>query len=162
MPNMKFPDDIDKRILVRIQGDLPLKKRPFDAWAQELGLEPGEFIDRIHALKHQGIVREMKAVLRHRAAGFSAGAMVVWAVPEDSVEETGSEIAKRSSVSHCYERPGFGEYNLFSMIHGKTHDEVEGIITEIASSFTLSRYKVYWSTQELKKSSMEYIRKDQS
>lgn len=158
---MKFPDDIDKKILVRIQGDLPLEKRPFDAWAREIGLEPREFIDRINALKLQGIVREMKAVLRHRAAGFSAGAMVVWAVPDDMIEDTGAEIAGMSAVSHCYVRPGFGEYNLFSMIHGKTRNEVEDIITGIASSLRISRHKVYWSTQELKKSSMEYIREGQ-
>ncbi len=159
---MMITDDIDKKILALIQGDLPLKKRPFDALAQELGIETPEAVDRIRALKREGIVREMKAVLRHRAAGFSAGAMVVWAVPEERLEETGLKIAREGSVSHCYERPGFGEFNLFSMIHGKTKAEVEGAITEIASSLSISTYKVYWSLQELKKSSMEYIREDRT
>jgi siroheme decarboxylase len=157
---MKQLDDIDKKILAHIQGELPLEKRPFDAWANELGMDVPDFIERLKVLKRQGIVREMKAVLRHKTAGFPSNAMVVWSVPDQKIEETGNEIARRDAVSHCYERPGFGEYNIFSMIHGRTDIEVKAVIEEIASSLQISSYKVYWSVRELKKSSMKYVRED--
>lgn len=155
---MKQLDDIDKLILARIQGDVPLEKRPFDTWAEDLGMEARDFIGRLKDLKRRGVVREMKAILHHKTAGFPSNAMVVWSVPEGKIEEIGGEIARREAVSHCYERPGFGGYPIFSMIHGKTDNEVKAAIDEIASSLQISAYKVYWSARELKKSSMEYIR----
>jgi len=153
-------EDIDRKILARVQGDLPLERNPYEKWAAELGLTPAELVGRLKELKSSGVIREVKAVLRHRSAGFSAGAMVAWAVPEALVGEMGRELASRPAVSHCYERPGFGEYRLFSMIHGKTKQEVEAAVQEIAGSLGLKRYKVYWSVTELKKSSMEYFRED--
>ncbi|HQJ10102.1 MAG TPA: Lrp/AsnC family transcriptional regulator [Deltaproteobacteria bacterium] len=157
---MKQLDDIDKKILARIQGDILLENRPFDAWAHELGMEGHEFIERLNFLKSRGIMREMKAILRHKTAGFPSNAMVVWSVPDQKIEEAGNEIARRDAVSHCYERQGFGEYAIFSMIHGRTDTEVEAAIHEIASSLQITAYKVYWSARELKKSSMEYVREE--
>ena len=157
---MKQLDDIDKKILTHIQGDVPLEKRPFDTWAKGLGMESRDLIKRLKELKRREIVRGMKAILRHKIAGFPSNAMVVWSVPEEKIDETGGEIARREAVSHCYERPGFGEYQIFSMIHGKTDQEVKAAIDEIASSLQISGYKVYWSARELKKSSMEYMRED--
>ncbi|HON38451.1 MAG: Lrp/AsnC family transcriptional regulator [Desulfomonilia bacterium] len=155
---MKRVDGIDRKLLWLIQDDLPVEKRPFDAWAQTLGIEPGELISRLELLRRQGVIRSVKAILRHRQTGFSSGAMVVWAVPGDQVDRIGRELACRREVSHCYERPGFGEYNLFSMIHGRTDDEVLRVIGEISSELGIDRYRVYWSLRELKKSSMNYFR----
>jgi siroheme decarboxylase len=155
-------EDMDRKILARVQGDLPLEKDPFRKWAVELGITPGELVERLKALRASGVVREVKAVLRHGRAGFSSGAMVAWAVPGESVDEKGREIAARRAVSHCYERPGFGAYKLFSMIHGKTRQEVEEVVAEIARTLDIREYKVYWSVAELKKSSMEYFREGSS
>lgn len=159
---MKSLDDTECKVIARVQGDLSVGKRLFDPPAKDLGMEPLELIERIKALKGQGIIREVKAVLRHRDAGFSSGAMVAWAVQDERIEEVGNELASRRSVSHCYERPGFGGFTLFSMIHGRSDEEVTGVIEEIAQSLKLDRYKVYRSVRELKKSSMQYAVEDLS
>jgi siroheme decarboxylase len=151
---------MDRKILARVQGDLPLSPNPYEEWARDLGITPAELVEKLKALKAAGVVREVKAVLRHRSAGFPAGAMVAWAVPESSVEETGREIAARRAVSHCYERPGFGAYRLFSMIHGKTKEDVEEAVAEISGALGIREYKIFWSVSELKKSSMEYFREE--
>lgn len=153
-------DDLDKKILARVQLDFPVEKRPFSVLAGELGLESGVIVERLKALKLKGIIREIKAILRHRSAGYSAGAMVAWAVDEDKVEAIGAEMAHSKAVSHCYERPGFGEYRLFTMIHGRTDEEVDQIIQNISETIHISHYKIYRSIQELKKSSMEYFQED--
>lgn len=157
---METIDEKDRRILELVQGDLPSGTRPFDALAGRLGMETGEFITRLNSLRERGIIRSVKAILRHRHAGFSSGAMVVWAVPERDIEEVGKRIASRPEVSHCYERPGIGRYSLFSMIHGKAESEVRRVIEEIAEDACISDYRVYWSLRELKKSSMNYVRGD--
>lgn len=155
---MERIDETDRRILELVQGDLPSGNRPFDVWAGRLGMETGELIARLDALYERGVIRGVKAILRHRHAGISSGAMVAWAVPARDLEEIGEKIASRPEVSHCYERPGFGEYSIFSMIHGKTDDEVCKVIGEIAEETGIPEYRVYWSLRELKKSSMNYIR----
>ncbi len=157
---MKRVDGIDRKLIELVQDDLPVGKRPFDAWARTLGIEPCELVSRLELLRQRGIIRSVKAILRHRQAGFSSGAMVVWAVPGDQVDRIGRELACRQEISHCYERPGFGEFNLFSMIHGRTEEEVLRIIGEISSTVGIGRYRVYWSLRELKKSSMNYIREE--
>lgn len=151
-------DGIDRRILGRAQDGLPVTRRPFDAWADGLGLEAGELISRLTLLKQRGIIRSIKAILRHRRSGFSSGAMVVWAVPEEQIDRVGRMVASRREISHCYERPGFGEYNLFSMVHGRTNREILQVIAEVSSSTGIDRYKIYWSVRELKKSSMRYFK----
>ncbi|MBN2298117.1 MAG: Lrp/AsnC family transcriptional regulator [Deltaproteobacteria bacterium] len=150
-------DSKDKAILALAQGDLPIQKRPFDAWASQLGMDVHELLERLDRLRDKGIIRDIKAVLRHQSAGFSRGAMVAWAVPEGMVDEIGSRIADNTLVTHCYERPAFSPYNIFSMIHGRSQAEVEGVIAEIASATGINDYQVFWSVKELKKTSRKYF-----
>lgn len=150
-------DNKDKAILALAQGNLSIEERPFDAWADQLDLDVGELLDRLERLRQDGVIRAMKAILRHGSAGFASGAMVAWAVPEDRVEEIGYKIAESQGVTHCYERPAFGEYNVFSMVHGGSDEEVSKIIREISDTVGIDRYKVYRSIRELKKTSREYF-----
>ena len=154
---MKSLDDTDRAILALAQGDLPIEERPFDVWADQLGMEVHELLGRLNKLKEQGIIRDIKAILRHKHVGLSSGAMVAWAVPADRVEEIGYKIAGSEWVTHCYERPAFGEYTVFSMVHGRSDDDVMQVLKEISAAVGIDRYKVFWSVQELKKSSMKYF-----
>ena len=78
-------------------------------------------------------------------------------VRKELVEEFGYKIAGSERVTHCYERPAFGEYNVFSMVHGRSDDDVMQVLKEISAAVGIDRYKVFWSVQELKKSSMKYF-----
>lgn len=150
-------DDLDKAILRLAQGDLPLEEAPFDCWAAELGIATDELLKRLEALKASGVIRDFKAILRHRQAGMQANAMVVWAVPEERIEEVGRKLAEGAAVTHCYERPAFGEFALFSMLHARHVSELEAVIEGIARRIGIDRFKVYASERELKKTSMRYF-----
>jgi DNA-binding Lrp family transcriptional regulator len=155
-------DDIDKAILAQAEGDVEVCMRPFDAWADKLGIPVGELISRLQALKQEGVIREIKAVLRHTQAGFIANAMVVWAVPEAYVDEVGQRIASYPSVSHCYERFGFGRFNIFSMIHAQTDHEIMETVHDISQATGIDDYRIFRSIKELKKTSMRYFRQEGS
>ena len=155
-------DDIDKALIALAQGDLDLCSRPFDAWADRLGIPADEVISRLELLKRTGIVREVKAILWHRKAGFAANAMVVWAVAEALVDVIGPKIAYHDAVSHCYERTGFGRYTVFSMIHGKTKDEIHETVLSISRSAGIDDFRIFWSLRELKKTSMHYFPQEDS
>jgi siroheme decarboxylase len=153
---MQALDDLDKAILKLAQGDLPICASPYDEWAVKLGIQTAELLRRIAVLKESGFIRDFKAILRHRQAGIMANAMVVWAVEPGRVEEVGALLAGEAAVTHCYERPAFGVYNIFSMMHGHNEDELLDLVKRIAETIRVARYKVYWSKQELKKSSLQY------
>ncbi|MCD6570853.1 MAG: Lrp/AsnC family transcriptional regulator [Deltaproteobacteria bacterium] len=151
-------DNKDIAILKLAQDDLPVVGRPFGKWSRIIGISESEIIDRLTILKKKGIIRRFKAILRHYQVGVKANAMVTWAVPEDRIEEVGAILASMAPVTHCYERPGFDGYNVFSMIHGRTKKEVMALIKAMAISTNIKRYKVFWSKRDLKKSSMRYFK----
>jgi siroheme decarboxylase len=155
-------DDIDKAILALAEGDMDVCERPFDAWASKIGIPVGELISRLQALKERGVIREIKAILRHTQAGFTANAMVAWSVPEAHVDEIGHRIASFPEVSHCYERFGFGRFNIFSMIHARTDDEIRETVDSIAQAIGINEYQMFRSIKELKKTSMRYFCQEDS
>lgn len=150
-------DMLDKAILALAQGDMDICDQPFDEWARTLDIQVEELVDRLVALKEKGVIREIKAVLRHTRAGFIANAMVVWAVSEERVDEVGVGIASHKAVSHCYERHGFGPYTVYSMIHARTKDDIMTSVRSISDMTGINDYQIFWSVKELKKSSMKYF-----
>ena len=105
-------------------------------------------------------MRRFASILNHRKAGFNANAMVVWDVAEGKEGEAiGAKAAAFSAVSHCYLRPKYANwpYNLFTMVHGKTHEETNGIIEEMAKEIPTSNYMPLYSTREFKKVRIEYF-----
>jgi DNA-binding Lrp family transcriptional regulator len=155
-------DDIDKALLALAEGDLDVCERPFDAWSGKIGIPVEEVVSRLQALKVRGVIREIKAVLRHTQAGFTANAMVAWSVPEALVDEIGPKIASFSVVSHCYERKGFGRFNIFSMIHARTRGEIMELVNVIAQATCINDYQIFRSIKELKKTSMRYFSQEGS
>jgi DNA-binding Lrp family transcriptional regulator len=152
---MKF-DEIDRKLLALVQGDLEVCETPFAALAERLGISVAEVTTRLRALKEQGIIREIKAVLRHRKAGFAANAMVVWAASAERVDEVGAIIAARPEVSHCYEREGLAPYTVFSMVHARSDAELDDAVRAMAAQAGVDDYRIYRSIAELKKTSMHY------
>jgi DNA-binding Lrp family transcriptional regulator len=155
-------DDIDKAILALAEGDVKACMRPFDSWADKVGIPVGELISRLLALKERGVIREIKAVLIHTKAGFTANAMVAWSVPEALVDEVGPKIASSPAVSHCYERKGFGSFNIFSMIHARTESEIMERVNAISQATGINDYQIFRSIKELKKTSMRYFSQEGS
>ena len=151
-------DQIDKRIIARVQGDLPLVSRPFAELARELGLSEEQVVERLKALKERGVMRRFGATLRHQRSGFAANVMVAWRVEEERADQVGGLLAAHRRVSHCYHRracPDF-PFNLYSMVHGRSSDECRQLVEEMAAETQVADYIMLFSVEELKKTSMQY------
>jgi hypothetical protein len=85
--------------------------------------------------------------------------MVVWDVDETNGEEIGATAASFSAVSHCYLRPKYANwpYNLFTMVHGKTKEETNRIIAEMANEIEAKSHMPLYSSREFKKVRIEYF-----
>lgn len=150
---------LDKDIIIRLQGELPLVSQPYKAIAEELGLSETELLNRIIELRSAGVLRRLGALLHHRKAGYSANAMVVWRIPEEKAEEIGIAMSSITSVSHCYQRATSTNwnYNMFTMVHARSEQQCEKIIAKIADTIQIYEYEMLYSIKEFKKSSMQYF-----
>lgn len=160
-------DAIDRFIIVATQGGLPLVARPYQAIAQSLQLEPGQVMTRMARMQETGVIRRLGVVPNHYAIGYSANGMSVWDVPDDRVDQLGASVGGFEFVSHCYRRPRRlpqWPYNLFAMVHGKSRDEVEQKVAQIATLLGehVRSHAILYSTRILKKTGLRLAGQKQS
>jgi len=150
---------LHRRVIALAQYDIPIISEPFKDIIEELDISYDEFFSILNELKEAGVMRRFAGILNHRKAGFNANAMVVWDIAEEKSEEMGRRAAEFSAVSHCYLRPKYPNwpYNLFTMVHGKTTEETNGIIKEIASEIEHFSRRPLYSTREFKKVRIKYF-----
>jgi len=151
-------DALDKRIIARLQGDLPLQSRPFARMAQDLGLSESQVVERVRTLAETGVMRRFGATLRHQRSGFAANVMVAFKVSPEDADRVGEILSSRRQVTHCYLRKtnGLFPYNLFAMVHGKDEGECRRLVREMAQEIGIADYEMLFSQKELKKTSMRY------
>jgi DNA-binding Lrp family transcriptional regulator len=156
---MALIDDLDKKIIALIQGDLPLDPRPFAVMADQLGITEDEFMKRVRSLRKEGVIRRFGATLYHQEAGFGANAMVAWLVPDEQIDEVGKMMADFREVTHCYQRRPQRDwkYNLYTMIHGDNEDACYKITQRISQKTGVEEYALLFSRKEFKKTSMQYF-----
>jgi DNA-binding Lrp family transcriptional regulator len=129
-------DETDRQIVVATQSGLPLTPEPYRAIAESLGLAADDVMDRIRRMQETGIIRRIGVVPNHYALGYRANGMTVWDVPDERVLDLGEQIGALDFVSHCYQRPRWlpdWPYNLFAMVHGRTREEVDHQVAQIAA-----------------------------
>jgi DNA-binding Lrp family transcriptional regulator len=160
-PNKKSIEltPLHHRVIALSQNDIPIVSEPFKDIVDELGLTYDAFFSILNELKDAGVMRRFAGILNHRKAGFNANAMVVWDVDDEKGEEIGKKAAEFSAVSHCYLRPKYPNwpYNLFTMVHGKTTEETNGIIREMADEIPHFSRRPLYSTREFKKVRIKYF-----
>lgn len=150
--------NIEESIVRALQGDIPLEPAPFKKIAAGLGLPEEKFLGAVANLKRRGILRCIRAIVRHRRAGYPANAMVAWKVPGVRALSFGKTAAASPAVSHCYQRftrPGW-PYSLYTMVHGRSRAEILKVVYNLAEETGIKDYLVLESLREFKKTSMVY------
>jgi siroheme decarboxylase len=149
-------DETDRRIIQATQAGLPLTPEPYQTLAEQVGLSSDTVMQRLSAMLAGGIIRRIGAVPNHYKLGYCFNGMTVWDVPDKVIDKLGQQVGQLEFVSHCYHRPRHPPewpYNLFAMVHGKTRQDVDQQIRQIAE--VLDGYSqgcdVLYSTKILKK-----------
>ncbi len=152
----------EKLIIKETQFDLPLQKNPFSIYSKKLGIPQEDIVNKLKQFKEEGFMRRFAGILNHRKAGFKANGMVVWKVPEDRVDQIGKILASYKAVTHCYLRTTnqYWQYNLFSMVHGKTEKEVQEVVKSMVNETGIDDYHILYSTKEFKKVRLKYFTED--
>ena len=152
--------ELHHKIVRMAQYDIEIVSEPFKKIIDELDITYEKFFGILAELQAAGVMRRFASILNHRKAGFNANAMVVWDVDEgEKGEAIGANAASFSAVSHCYLRPKYENwpYNLFTMVHGKTTEETNGIIADMAKEIEAKSHMPLYSSREFKKVRIEYF-----
>ncbi len=145
-----------------LQRDLPLQPRPFDALARGAAVSTDELLASARTLQKRGQMRHFGAAIQPRKTGFLATAMGVWVVPSDRIDDLGAQLSQHRAVSHCYLRPVYEDwpYNLYTTVHGRSVDECESIINDLAIDTGLSEKQALYPTKEYKKARISFFSRD--
>ncbi len=155
---------IERRILAVLQEGLPSSQTPYKDMAQWIGIEVSELLAVLEDWKKQGRLRRIGAIVNHFKVGLGAGAMVVWQAEPERIVEIGQVLAGFKEVSHAYERQTRENwpYNLYTMVHGRSSEEVQQVIKRMSQACGVSNYRILVTEKELKKVAPTYIMESDS
>lgn len=145
----------DRPLLHALSNGLELVPRPYAALALRLGREEDALTTRIGELLAAGILTRLGVIVRHRALGFTANAMVVWDVAETGA--AGRALAALPGVTLAYERvtvPGIWPWRLYCMIHARSRPEALEVLETARALPELAGadHRVLFSTRCFKQS----------
>ena len=103
-------DEVDRRLLNRIQEDFPLEAEPYRALGAPLGLSEEDTLARIAGLREARVIRQISAIFDTRALGYQSTLVAMQFLPE-RLEEAAQQISDHPGVSHNYARQH--QYNLW-------------------------------------------------
>lgn len=152
----------DRTLLAALQPGLSLVNRPYQALARPLGLSERTVLERLGYWLERGVIKRLGVIVRHRALGYRANAMVVWDVPDTEVSTGGRVLAAESGINLCYRRPRrlpHWPYNLFCMMHGRQREQVLERIEQlrIERNLTAYPYTVLFSTRCFRQRGAYYL-----
>jgi DNA-binding Lrp family transcriptional regulator len=148
-------DEADMAILQEIEGGIPLSDHPFREIGEKTGLPETEVIERLRALREQGVIRRFRARINQRKAGLTANALVAWSVDSVEASKIGGMMAGFPGVTHCYRRrpvPGRWEYELYTVHHSRRREDLCSEVEEVAAAAGIDSYLVLFSGEEFKRS----------
>jgi len=151
--------DMDYAVIKHLQGAMPIVEEPYKPAADAIGIDVEQLLAHLEGMIERSLLRRVAAILFHRRAGFSANGMGVWKVPEDKIATIGPEMASFRGISHCYQRPTYEDwpYSVFTMAHGRSKEECDAILDEIAEQTGIHERSTLYSSTEYKKIRLRYF-----
>lgn len=149
----------ERQILSCIQYGMPMSLTPYKDLADRIGITSECLLEILRQWKAEGKIRRLGAIVNHFQIGHGFGAMVVWNIPENRIEEVGRLFASFSKVSHAYQRPSKDRwpYNVYTMVHASGADELEETIAVMRQQSEISDFHQLRTVKELKKVPPTYI-----
>lgn len=130
-------DETDRAIINALQDGFPVSERPFAEAAAALGLDEGELIDRVAALKDRGILTRFGPLYNvERVGGHMT--LAAMAVPEDVFDGVAALVNAFPEIAHNYARRH--RLNMWFVVAAESRERVEGVLAEIQACTGLEVY----------------------
>lgn len=135
-PSDKIPmDEVDKKILNRVQSDFPISSRPYQTIAEELHLSEEEVLTRLTRLKENGIIRRIGANFAPEKLGF-VSTLCAASVPDKDIETFTRVVNQYPGVTHNYQRDN--EFNIWFTFIAESAAEIEKNLGDISKKTGIS------------------------
>lgn len=119
---------LDAHILNALQGDFPISVAPFADLAVNLGISEDELLERIQALKDQGLIRRIGGVLDARTLGFYS-TLCACQIPNADIDRVAALINQERGVTHNYVRDHV--LNIWFTLTACSREEADKIISRL-------------------------------
>ena len=142
----------EMELLKALQNGLPLSARPFESIAKKLKMTEGELVEKVERMKKKGVIRDLGVVLHEGKVVNKIECMITWSVPEKIMEKVGETMTASPHVSHCGQRKKLKEfpYNLYTVVEGKTREDVIAIARQLSAEAGVNHHKMLWTKTEYK------------
>ena len=131
-------DDLDREILNKVQVEVPLVERPFQALGEEFGMSEEEMIGRLRRMWDMGVVRRLGPIVNYRAWGMS-GLLVAAKLPEENIELAKEVVADYPEITHAYLREH--EWNMWFTVIAENEEARDAILDRVTERAGLSEVK---------------------
>lgn len=121
-------DDLDRKLVNRLQEGLPIAPSPFSALAEEFEIDVTDIVSRLQRLSEEGIVTRFGPFYDAAAMG-GAFCLCAMAVPEPDFEAVLTKVNACPEVAHNYER--VHALNMWFVLATETETEIETVRARI-------------------------------
>jgi DNA-binding Lrp family transcriptional regulator len=121
-------DEIDRRIVNRLQDGLPLVEEPYAAAAAELGIAESGLLSRLSRLKAAGVLSRIGPM--YNAARFGGGlTLCAMAVPAGRFDQVAAIVNAFPEVAHNYARDH--HFNMWFVLATEAGGRVGEVVAAI-------------------------------
>ena len=121
--------ELDRSLLNDFQQDFPLSPTPYGDIARSLGISEEEVLARLAALKRDGAISRVGAVVRPNTVGVST--LAALAAPPEELESVAAIVNGYAEVNHNYEREH--RLNLWFVVTAPDAARLTAVLDEIAA-----------------------------
>ena len=132
-------DLLDRKILNEIQWLFPLTDKPFLEIAQHHNTTEIDIMNRISAMKENGLIRQINAIFDTRRLGYES-ALIAFAVKPEKLDFVANEVNKHPGVSHNYERNH--EFNMWFTLAIPPNSELKSTLDKMSSLDGVIKYRL--------------------
>ena len=122
-------DDIDRKILNKIQSAFPIASRPYLELGKRLDLSEEEVLERVKRLRSEGIIRRIGGNFDSGMLGF-ASSLCAARVPKEKIKGFVGLVNGYKSVTHNYLRGH--DYNVWFTLIAPSAKDIEDVLNEIS------------------------------
>jgi DNA-binding Lrp family transcriptional regulator len=129
-------DEIDRLLVNRLQGGIPVAERPFAAIAGELAIPEAEVCGRLQRLLDEGTLTRFGPMIDAAALG-GAFTLAAMSVPPHDFDRVAAIVNAHAEVAHNYRREH--AYNMWFVVATERPESIRAVLADIE---TESGYRV--------------------
>jgi siroheme decarboxylase len=122
-------DNIDKKILNRIQSDFPIIHSPYRAVADRLNLQETDVLERVLRMREQGLIRRIGGNFVPEKLGY-VSTLCAASVPQDKIQHFTEIVNQYPGVTHNYQRNN--HFNIWFTFIAHSRKEIKINLQRIA------------------------------